>query len=215
MSVETFISVLSEKLKDALPGESAQGLMAPAYRLKPNWENIESSNPRISAVLVLLYPKEGQYYLLLMKRSADNGVHSAQVSFPGGKKEDGDIDIVHTALREANEEAGIAAEKVQVLGQLTRVYIPPSHFIVYPVLGRLEDAPRLTPGEQEVQYFLELSLHDLLDERIQVMREVTASGGFKAEVPAYLVQDEVVWGATAIILAELKALISPMKHLLP
>ena len=104
-----------------------------------------------SAVLVLFYLKEGELFLALMQRPTYDGKHSGQISFPGGKHEKSDKNSVETALREANEEVGIISNDVEVVGQLSNVYIPVSQFIVTPVVGVINYLPNFKLDNHEVE----------------------------------------------------------------
>ena len=123
-----------------LPGLLSQLKMAPVTRI--NELKMPSNNDtRKSAVLILFYPKNNQTTIALIKRSVDNSVHSGQISFPGGKVEKDDLSLAHTALREANEEIGINLVTVKIIGKLSKLYIPPSNFDVYPIIGITHKTP--------------------------------------------------------------------------
>ncbi len=217
---ETFISNLRQKLKSqSLPGTQSQETMSPitrklqGYRQRVN--DSQSNNARKSAVLVLIYPVANEPYIVFMKRSRDNTVHSQQVSFPGGKVEKGDTSLIHTALREANEEVGVDPKDVQIIGQLSTLYIPPSNFDVYPVVGYLDYKPNFITND-EVDKLLEVKLSDLLDKKNHASSAKATVGhgyqkikhrdGNEYVVPCYDVNDEVIWGATAMMLAEFLSL---------
>ncbi|MDX2283921.1 MAG: CoA pyrophosphatase [Bacteroidia bacterium] len=193
---------LAERLRQPLPGLDAQMTMSPPLRGR---EVQVPPNARQSAVLVLLYPREGRLCLPLMERGADGQVHSGQISLPGGRRDPEDPDFAWTALRETHEEFGIPPEQVRLLGSLTELYIPPSNYLVYPQLGCLEAPPQIIPHPREVASVIEVELAHLLDDSIRSIRQVRASGsGFMVETPVYtLYQQHCVWGATAMILAEL------------
>jgi 8-oxo-dGTP pyrophosphatase MutT (NUDIX family) len=123
---------LTKKLTQELPGEKAHLEAAPFRSLRLEKEGVKA---RESAVLVLCYPKNKESYIVLIQRPEYDGAHSGQIALPGGKVEKTDTDIVHTALREANEEVGIVINDVEVVGQLTEIYIPVSNFKVTPVIG--------------------------------------------------------------------------------
>jgi 8-oxo-dGTP pyrophosphatase MutT (NUDIX family) len=156
-------------------------------------------------VLIALYPDEnGIVRTVLMKRPDYDGTHAGQVSFPGGKMEEDDDDVVQTALREAEEEVNIKPDEVNVIGQLTELYIPPSNFLVHPVLGILEKPPLLIPDKHEVQSIHIPELSYLLRDDIIDEKEITLSSGFRLRTPYFEVDNHTVWGATAMIIAELK-----------
>lgn len=187
----------------ALPqfdGVMAQMRMAPLGRaqMKPN------QAPRPAAVLVLFYPSQDGLQILLTKRTAHLRGHSGQVSFPGGKPdpEDGSAEV--TALRETCEELGICdSSKIHLLGRLTKLWIPPSNFDVLPIVGYFRETPTITPNPGEVAQVLHLPLNDLLDDGLKSTTEMRF-GGTDYDVPYYDVDDQVVWGATCMILSELE-----------
>lgn len=143
----------------------------------------------------------------MMKRPHDNTVHSGQVSFPGGKVENSDKTLIDTALREANEEIGIDIDSINVIGQLTKLYIPPSNFDVYPIVGYVHSQPEFIINE-EVDKLMEVALEELLNPNNKTYKKIYNRDGNEFVVPCYYVQDEVIWGATGMILAELLEVIS-------
>ncbi len=198
-----------------LPGIKAQLKMAPVTRLteiaksQSSVEHGGTKNkfPKKSAVLILLYPKNNTIYLVMMVRAADNTVHSGQVSFPGGKVEKSDTSISHTALREAHEEIGVLPNTVDIIGELTKLYIPPSNFDVYPVIGITNSTPVFSPNN-EVNKLLEVELSTLLNPNTAGYEKIYHRTGGEFVVPCYHINGEVVWGATAMMLAELLDVIS-------
>ena len=199
---------LSERIASPLPGLDAQLQMASGVRVKAVKHRMpDTSKARIGAVLIALYPDEnGIVRTVLMKRPDYDGTHAGQVSFPGGKMEEEDVDVVQTALREAEEEVNIKPNEVNVIGQLTELYIPPSNFLVHPVLGILEKPPLLIPDKHEVQSIHIPELNYLLRDDIIDEKEIELSSGFRLRTPYFKVDGHTVWGATAMIIAELKHL---------
>jgi 8-oxo-dGTP pyrophosphatase MutT (NUDIX family) len=200
---EAFATALHRSFKRPLPGINAQYKLVPSGRAKPDLEHIKHArNPRYAGVLALFYPIENVPHVVLMKRTTYPGVHSGQISFPGGQKEHFDHDIIATALREADEEVGIQEPDVQVVGSLTEVYIPPSNFLVTPVIGLQFDQPSFKADKTEVDSILEVPFHQfLLPENL--LRAKVEAGGYTLQVPSYHVQNEVIWGATAMMISEL------------
>ncbi len=196
--------------KGELPGLLSQLKMAPVTRLAEitkSQSTIERKNylgkiPKKSAVLILLYPKNDSTHLVMMVRATDDTVHSGQVSFPGGKVEKNDHTISHTALRETHEEIGVIPESVEIIGKLTKLYIPPSNFDVFPVVGFTKNTPVFVTND-EVQKILEIDLTTLLNPSTCGYEKINHRTGNEFVVPCYYVHGEVVWGATAMILAEL------------
>lgn len=163
--------------------------------------------PRASAVLVLVYGKDEAAHTLLMKRPAYEGVHSGQMAFPGGRQEPQDPDLLSTALREFQEETG-AAPRAEVLGPLTPVYIPPSRSLVTPYVAIAPHAGPFAPDPHEVDQLVEAPLELLLRPDVLKRRpQHIAILGRTVEIPYFDVQGHVVWGATAMMIAELRQLL--------
>lgn len=158
-------------------------------------------------MLVLLYPIEDLLHILLTLRSSDLNHHGGQISFPGGGAEEGDRSLQDTALREAQEEIGIAAAGLEVLGPLTPLYVPPSQNIIHPFVAYAPRRPDFRPDPLEVAELLEVPLTTLLDPATR-QEEDWAWRDFPLHVPFYAVGEHKVWGATAIVLAEFLALLS-------
>lgn len=161
--------------------------------------------PRASAVLIPLTQIEGRLTVLFTVRRADLKVHGGEVSFPGGAVEAGDTSCVATALRETQEEIQLAPQCVEVLGELTPLYIPPTHYRVHPVIGWIPRLPPLTPNRCEVDHILQVPLAHLLD-RETVRRERWALEDRTVTVPYFQADGWPIWGATAMILNELLVL---------
>ncbi len=200
---------LSERMTSPLPGLSAQLTMASGLRAKAAASfKMDVKNAKVGAVLIALYPDNGVVRTVLMKRPDYDGTHSGQISFPGGKVEEQDVDIVATALREAEEEVNIKPNDVTVIGQLTELYIPPSNFLVHPIVGVLHSPPNFIPDKREVESIHLPQLDYLLRDDIIAETEILLSSGFKLKTPSFKVDGHIVWGATAMIIAELKALLN-------
>jgi len=200
-----FAQHIPKILNHQLPAIEAHLKMAPLERKAAmDRDAYLKNNPRLSAVMILFYPKHGEAYLVLTKRNEYVGIHSAQISFPGGKAEPGDADLAHTALRETFEEIGVTNNLIEVIMPFTQIYIPPSNFLVSPFLGLCYEEPEFKPNSYEVQHIIELPLKVLLDDSTIVNVEVQTSYSQKTIVPAFRFQEHIVWGATAMILSELK-----------
>ncbi len=194
---------LKVNLQGELPGLKAQLKMVPERRRQEvqnrNWDD----NVRKAAVLICLYPCDsGSIELALIRRNEYDGVHSGQISFPGGGFEDSDSDLVQTALREAEEEIGISASAVEVLGHITPVYIPPSNFYVLPVVGWLAGKPLFRPDASEVQEVLSLSLDEVIATSARQLKTIEHREFSQLEVPCFYVSGHIIWGATAMMLSE-------------
>ena len=198
------IDSLKEKLELPLPGMEAHLKMTPYRALTKTIPQ----NYRESAVLVLLYTKEDELYFPVIQRQAYKGVHSNQISFPGGKKEETDNSLLETALRETEEEIGISQSGIEVIGELTQIYIPPSNFMVNVFLAFYQEEPNFVREEKEVKEVIEIPLSTIMDEKRVKETEVLMQGGLKLKTPYLDLENKVVWGATAAVLAELKEILS-------
>jgi len=187
-----------------LPGADARACMAPGYRLEPDFFN--AAGPwREAAVLVLLYEHDGVVRFPLMLRPSGGGVHASQVSLPGGSREAGES-LQDCALRETAEELGVDAGLVRVVRALTLLEVPPSRFTVHPFVGVVSARPVFRPAPEEVAALFEPSLDDLLAAGSHEEDQAEFGGSFWS-VPFYRLAGQRVWGATAMILAELEALL--------
>lgn len=198
-----FVEQLSEELKKELPGEAAQYRMAPSYRPHLDMGEILKHEPRLGGVMLLLYEKQGELNIVFTQRKQYDGVHSGQMSFPGGKKDSSDNDMVATALRETKEEIGIDKEQIKVLGKLSQLYIPPSNFLVYPVVGFADSIESFYPQKNEVEKIVEIPVSFFLDKaNVNLKTEIKLFNGTVVHVPAYIFGQHIIWGATAIIMSE-------------
>ncbi len=199
-SQEMFKS-LEEALKGPKPGLNAQLEMVTIPRPGDKlYFEVEDSCIK-AGVLVLLYPWQNQLYLVLTRRTAQVLYHQAQISFPGGRQDQGES-LRQTALREAHEEINLQPDSVRILGELTPLYIPPSNYCIYPVVAVTRKRPDFNPSKIEVEEVIELPLSHLLEPK-NVQREIWTIRGVEVEVPFYLFKGHKIWGATAMVLAEL------------
>ncbi|MAP55028.1 CoA pyrophosphatase [Altibacter sp.] len=209
MHFQEFEKRIVKVTKMELPGESIQLKMAPIERLlELKAIARQQKEPRKAGVMALFYPSHAfETHLILILRKTYKGVHSAQVGFPGGKLESGDASLQHAALRETEEEVGIPANRIAVLKELTEIYIPPSNFFVQPYLGITAETPLFVPQEDEVEALIEVPLGHFMDDSILVTKTLTTSYATDIEVPAFLLNGHVVWGATAMMLSEVRELL--------
>ena len=205
MLFNDFIKYLPKIEKETLLSTDAHLKMAPLERISYlNEENYLDKNPRKAAVLMLFYPKNSVAHLALIVRNSYPGVHSSQIGFPGGKVEEYDVDLKETALRETHEEIGIHPEKIQIIKSFSEIYIPPSNFLVAPFMGISNDELNFIPDLEEVKRVLEFPIADFLNEKSITKVRMSTSYATDIEVPAFLVDKYVVWGATAMMMSELK-----------
>ncbi len=190
-----------------LGGVPAQFKLAPKIRLKPTEETILKNNPKKAAVLALFYPnKNNTTSFLLTQRATYKGTHSAQISFPGGKVEKKDSNLKETALRETFEEVGVLQKNITIIKELTDVYIPPSNFLVTPFVGVIDTQPNFIINN-EVAKTIEVAVNDLLDETSFMHKKMNTSYMKNIEVPCFYLNNYIVWGATAMMLSEIKELL--------
>ena len=198
------LTKLLRRLEEQLPGPSTQAMLSP--RPRTGWTpGVLPGGCRQAAALVLIYPINGQSSLLLTQRRHDLPDHGGQVSLPGGELE-ADETNTQGALREAKEEVGISREHVIVVGNLSPLHIPVSRFILHPIVGHAVQRPLLKPSNDEVSRILEPSIASLASPNNWSCKRSERRGN-PIEVPFFKVGNLEVWGATAMVLAELLALL--------
>lgn len=205
MNFDLFFNAVTNVLNVELPSISSHVKMAPLERVKMMEENSYDLNSvRKAAVMMLFYPKNEVTHLVLIVRNSYPGVHSSQIAFPGGKVEEIDFDLKQTALRETHEEIGIHPNDIDVIRDFSSIYIPPSNFLVYPFLGVSQTELTFKLQEEEVAGIIELPLSALLDDTIMSIKNLETSYSKLIEVPVFQIEEHTVWGATAMMLSELK-----------
>lgn len=202
MSISEIIAQIKNEVNN-LPGEDAHRDMLP-FRLTAKEAFKKPIEYRLSAVLILLYEDAGTLKLILTERPDYDGTHSGQISLPGGKIEDSDKSTRETALRETEEELGIDARKIEIVGQLTEVFIPVSQFLIHPYIGFIDGLPELNPDSWEVKSVIHCSVHQLLNDQNRILKDFKVKTGHIKDIPAFDFDGNFVWGATAIILNEFK-----------
>lgn len=196
------ISSLQKVLTGPLPGRDYQLQMAPYHRLEQLREHVIPHDARTGCTLLLLFPDENlQTHFVLIRRNEYAGAHSGQISFPGGKPKPGEA-MQKAALRETHEETGVDPESINLLAELTPLYIPPSNFFVYPFLGYVDHLPLFKPDPREVQEILKAPADALLKKENRQDAKVKVSEKNEIVVPAFLLEGHPVWGATAMMLSE-------------
>ena len=192
-----------------LLGLEAQARMAPPYRRDQIEIMLNPPACKQAGVLVLLYPLEGQLCFPLTQRPDSVEYHKGQISLPGGSQENGES-LCQTALREAQEEVGVDADAVEVIGQLSRLYVPPSNFCIQPFVGYVADRPDFRIEAVEVAELIEAPLKALLDPATVHVEDWELRGGIWP-IPFYQFGPHKVWGATAMILSEFVAMLEGMQ----
>lgn len=211
---EDVLADLVKQLQDALlsrplPGLDAQLRMAPSPRA--GWDPLKvPEGTRDGAALILIYPHHETFRLPLTVRGSGLRNHTGQVSLPGGRVDEGET-IEAAALREAEEEIGVARDTVLVLGRLTPLHIPVSNYLLHPVIGFVPSRPVFNRAEWEVARIIEPSVDQLRDPAT-VKREfrtrVVGAETVEIDVPFYDIESEKVWGATAMALSEFCAILA-------
>ena len=203
-------SLLSQRLKAPLPGQQAHEPLraTPIGLIKPRFEH--RSPPRPGSVLILLYEESGKIMFPLTKRPDYLGAHGGQISLPGGKAEAGETRI-ETALREAEEEIGVPASQIEIVGELTEFFVIPSNFLITPVVGFLKGSPEFIPDSKEVKKIINASVEDLLRVDAVITKEILAAKMFPMMAPHFEIENEIVWGATAMMINEFRMVVQSLK----
>lgn len=187
-----------------LPGESSHQKMAHALR-KVEF-SLPAENTKQSAILIILFEKNEEWNVILIQRNSGGprDKHAGQIGFPGGKKDETDPDLMYTALREAQEEIGIDLAMVDVLGKLTPMYIPVSKFMVNPYVAYSRQNSGWKKQDAEIQSILEVPLQVFNDPNVLIETKIKIDDAITINhVPAFMVNEHIIWGATAMILREL------------
>ena len=205
--MESILSKLITIFGAELPGSAAHDQMIPLNRkTKSDYKDLHF---RDSSIAILLYIKDSTLHTLLIERTSYEGAHSGQISFPGGKAEELDESLEYTARRECFEEVNQNMNDAKLLGKLSDVYIPVSNFRVVPHVFWVDSLDNLTPEKREVKSIIEVSSKLLLNDDIVKVKDMTFGNGYKQKnVPYYDIQNHIVWGATAMIISELKVLLN-------
>lgn len=195
----SFLQYIQQLLQRDLPGEQAhRKLLPPGRKLRAGFKEVPEV--KYSSVLLLLFPHEGRIYTCLTRRNSNMKDHPGQVSFPGGKIEEGESPEL-TAMREAQEEVGVSPLDVRLLGRLSELFVPVSGFTIFPYVGWLDYKPDFVLNRDEAEKLILLPVQDFVqEERIEHTELDTLRG--RLTVPYYPYEGEIIWGATAMILAE-------------
>ena len=190
-----------------LPGATVQMEMATMERLEElQRAQMANKTPREASTMMLIYPKYDVPYFVLIERMISKGKHSGQIAFPGGRSEEEDDSHAMTALRETEEEVGISMDDQEVITAGTPVYIPPSNYLVRPFLSFAKANLSFTPQPSEVKSIIEVPLQQLLDPANVTTYNLSTSYMTDVDVPCFLLKEQIVWGATAMMLNEFKTL---------
>jgi 8-oxo-dGTP pyrophosphatase MutT (NUDIX family) len=210
MTLAELESLLSKRLVSPFTGNSAHSVMR-ARAMDDRFPNFTHKlPPRPGAVLILLYQDGNQIHFPIIRRQEYVGAHSGQVSLPGGKTEPGENPI-QTALREAEEEIGIDRALPRVLGQLTNFFVIPSNFVITPIVATIDHIPVFKPDTYEVAAVLSADLQSLINDDAIMEAEIVAAGQYKMMAPHFILDQAMVWGATAMILNEFRQVVRELK----
>ena len=196
---------LTKVMNKKLPGKSSHEEMM----VRPKQKFLKKKNPFNAAVLILLYPFGNNWYFYLTKRTKTVEHHKGQISLPGGMLEKGESSQ-EAAIRETYEELGIKAQVINIIGPLTPFYIPISGFNVFPFVGWIAKCPTLEIQSKEVSKVFAPSVSSLMNPQNRKIKKSTILDQ-KVEIPYFSLNNEIVWGATSMILSEFKSIVKRIK----
>ncbi len=205
-AVQRLADQIRQRFAYDLPGAAAQARLAPSHRFNNGQSLAHPYEAKQAGVLLLVYSDKDELFLPMIRRPHEPGPHSRQIAFPGGRREEGDTDLIETALRETREEIGVIARRADVLGVLSPVFVPPSGYLVTPSVAILSERPVFVPDPREVEEVLTFRVADFLDPA-NFHSEQWNVRGRQSIVPHFRIGAEVVWGASAMMLAELLAIL--------
>jgi 8-oxo-dGTP pyrophosphatase MutT (NUDIX family) len=204
---DAFAKKLANAFGHPLPGKVGQQQLKPYLKISRQMDAPQLLKPKTAAVMSLLFPVAGIPHMLFIERPMYDGVHSGQIAFPGGRVERNDSTTLDAALRETEEEIGIPKTAIRVAGALTEVYVLASNFMVHPFAGIVEALPELVLDEKEVASVLQVPLYAFFEKDVLKEKPIKNSLGFTLMAPYYDLNGKVLWGATAMMVSELCAVI--------
>lgn len=207
MVYNQFTKELQQAFMHPLPGKPAQDILKPYLKIYKSMDTPQLPNAREGAVMSLIYPINNIPHILFIERPVYEGVHSGQIAFPGGKIEKTDASTLAAALRETKEEIGVNKEQIEVIGSLSKVYVLASNFLVYPFVGVLQEKPIIIPDKIEVANTLEVPIYTFFEQGIIKEKEMKSAMGITLNAPYYDIAGKILWGATAMMVSELCAVI--------
>lgn len=203
---DTLIAILRERFARPLAGAVAQNSMSPSHRQPPGVK-ANTATPRKSAVMLILFGDADNLSTLYIKRPEYDGHHGGQMAFPGGKAERQDQTLLDTAIRECNEEVGIHIAPTDIVGNLSKLHIPVSNLDVFPYVAYLPQLPSQILDPREVDYTVEARIAQLQSPETIFHKEIVMNG-VPVHIPYFNIAGHEVWGATAMITAELLAMLA-------
>lgn len=193
-----------------LPGEASHIKMAPDFRIQElSKARNKRKKPKLAGVMALFYPDKhhNTHLLLILRQPHEKDVHANQIGFPGGKVEKSDTDLEATALRETWEEVGVASKNIEVIRAFSPLYIPPSNFEVHPFMGLYRKTEPFVPQTSEIAALIEVPLSEFVDDTHLFTETLTTSYAQNVPVPAFKLNGYTVWGATGMMLYEIRTLL--------
>lgn len=210
--IEKIRSFLEHRLKKTLPYSNIED--EDIDELLKKFIIQQQNNPkkqhRICATMIALFEENGEVYFPCILRPQKSRVHAGQIAFPGGGREEQDIDLSDTAIRETLEEVGVVVPKGQVVGDLTDMYVPPSNSIITPKVAFLKERPVYNIDPNEVDKVIEIPISSLLNQDNHTIKTITVQKGVQVHMPAIQVGEHLIWGATARILKEFTLVLREM-----
>ena len=196
---------LQHQLLKPLTGMHSHLKMAPEHRITDYLnEHKLIGNARKSAVMILFFHDEKVLKMIVIRRSEYVGIHSGQIAFPGGRFEESDGDVQITALREIEEEIGITPAKIEVIGRLSDIFVPPSNFLISVFVGYLAEKPKYKIDEREVNEVIEIPLTDFFEPEVRKQKDFFVNSIKAGEnAPYFDVTNAEIWGASAMVISEL------------
>ncbi len=203
MEFKKAVHLVQQNICKKLPGGEAHSQMMPIGRVL---SDKNKNSVKQTGVCILLYPEGEKAYSVLIERTTYNGVHSGQIGLPGGKKEETDKDLIFTALRETEEEIGVCKEDIQIIDSLSQLYIPPSQFLVHPVIAYVDYKPEFLIDTAEVKTLILYDIENLIKD-FEIKIKVFSGLNYTIEAPCFEINAYSVWGATAMMLNEFRMLL--------
>jgi 8-oxo-dGTP pyrophosphatase MutT (NUDIX family) len=197
---ERWLPFIREALNRPLPGDVSHARLLPPGRSLVSPDKIPE-DLKNSSVLILLFPENEEIFCCLLKRQSHLRYHAGQIGFPGGRMEKEDHSLRQTAIRESREEIGVQLSIENIIGSLSELYVSVSGFLISPFVAWISCRPHFKIDQQEVDKLLFLPVLSFLRNGKIIQAVVESQTGFLA-VPAYELDGEFIWGATAMILAE-------------
>lgn len=213
LNLESLTDQLSARLQMPLPGAASHSKMSATATSGHRLRFKQNGDTRKGAVLILLYEEGDSIRFVLTQRPEYNGTHGGQVSFPGGKQEEADPDLIATAIREAEEEIGVKGELVTVIGTLSEFFVGASNHLVLPVVGTVSQVPTFIPDPYEVAEVFTVPIAHLLEtDRVKNTILEVGKDRFQLKAPYFDFYNKIVWGATAGMLSEFKDILMDLEQ---